>query len=135
MVWSLANRSRKSARKMGLGEAYVGNPDHRDIRTLWEVINARKPAIFRRALPVAAFDALIRTLALHLVFTDQAARAVKAGMTPTATEGVMLVLDRRRQLHPAARIAAVVPGLVRRRACRRCYGRAVLSVMCSRSPA
>jgi hypothetical protein len=62
---------------MGLGEAYVGNPDHRDIRTLWEVINARKPAIFRRALPVAAFDALIRTLALHLVFTDQAARSVK----------------------------------------------------------
>src|SRR5262249_39272122 len=108
MVWSLANRSRKSARKMGLGEAYVGNPDHRDTRPVGKVIDVRKSAIFRRALPVTALNALALSLAPHRLFADQAARAVEAGMAPRRAERVMLVLDRRRELHPAARIAAVM---------------------------
>src|SRR5215472_2344159 len=50
-------------------------------------------AIFPRALLVATFDALVRTLALHLVFTDQAAVQIEAGMASPAAERVMLVLN------------------------------------------
>ena len=71
-----------------------------------EIIDARKPLIFCRAFPMAAFDALVRALADHLVFADQAAAKVVAGMTSARTERLMMVLDRGQELYPATWIAA-----------------------------
>jgi hypothetical protein len=53
----------------------------------------------------------LTTLALmaQILFADPAAIEIEAVKTPAGAERLMLVLDRRRQLHSTAKISAAVP--------------------------
>jgi hypothetical protein len=45
----------------------------------------------------------------QILFADPAAIEIEAVKTPAGAERLMLVLDRRRQLHSTAKISAAVP--------------------------
>src|SRR5262249_61977261 len=86
------SNARFEAHRMGFGEAFVRNRGGRAT----EIINVRKSLIFCGAFSMAAFDALVRALADHLVFTDQTAAQVEALVATERTARLVQVLDRSR---------------------------------------
>src|SRR5262249_9350516 len=92
---------------MGTSWGVVGNRGCRDVLS-GKVIKTGESAVFSPADLGPALEPLALPSALHLVLADQTAAAIEPGVAVAGAEGVVIVLDRLRQLPAAMRVAAAV---------------------------